>query len=308
VEGLAALHGVVVTYRRPDALAFHLERLAEQSRRPETLVVVDNDPLQSARAVVERLGLPGARVDYLAAGENIGPAGGIALGMRHVLRNARDDDWLILLDDDDPPRTPELFAALERFGTELRSKDSKVGAVGMSGTRFDNARTQAVRVPDGKLTGAVPSACIGGNQLPMYSVHAVRAVGVFDDRLFFGFEELEYGLRLGDRGFGVYAHGELWHREREHLGRLNMETPPDRRLSPISWRRYYSLRNLLYIQRRRGQHLPALRLAARSVAKPLYNLPRTPGLAVRHLRLNVRAVLDAYRGRMGRTVQPVGKW
>jgi glycosyltransferase involved in cell wall biosynthesis len=304
---MAALHGVLVTYRRGDHLEATLERLASQGRRLDTLVVVDNDPAQSARGAVERRADGPTAVTYLPSGANLGPAGGIALGMRHVLVAASDDDWMVLLDDDDPPRTADMLGALEELGTRLRASDPKVGAVGAAGTRFDAGRARVMRIGDADLVEAVPSDCVGGNQLPFYSVHAVRAVGVFDERLFFGFDDLEYGLRLRAAGFGVYAHGRLWRDGREHYGRLGIETPPQRRLGEASWRRYYSLRNLLYILRRRGQRGAALRLAARGLAKPIYNLPRRPRLAVRHLRLNARAVADAYAGRMGRTVEPVPK-
>ncbi|MPZ93371.1 MAG: glycosyltransferase [Propionibacteriales bacterium] len=304
---MSALHGVLVTYRRPRHLANHLDALAGQSRTLDSLVVVDNDPGQSARAVLAAHPLPGVSTDYLASGENLGPAGGIAAGMRHVLRTADDDDWIALFDDDDPPRTPELIGTLEEFGVRLRANDSGVGAVGLCGGRFDTARGRIVRVDDHELAGPVLSCGVAGNQLPMYSVHAVRSVGVFDEDLFFGFEELEYGLRMLRHGFRIYAHGGLWHREREHHGRLNLELRPDRRLGGLSWRRYYSLRNLIYILRGCGENRTALWLAAIGLAKPLVNLPRRPLLALQTLRLNSRAVRDAYRGRMGRTIEPVPK-
>ena len=105
-SGRAALHGVLVTYRRPAALAEMLDRLGDQQRRLDTLVVVDNDLDESARPTVAAFaGLDTApgRVDYVPAGANTGPAGGIALGMRSALDHATDDDWVVSLDDDDPP-------------------------------------------------------------------------------------------------------------------------------------------------------------------------------------------------------------
>jgi glycosyltransferase involved in cell wall biosynthesis len=302
-----ALHGVLVTYRRPDALTTSLETVTRQERRLDTLVVVDNDPLESARGLVESLGRVSPRPTYVPAGRNLGPAGGIALGMRQVLARAQDDDWVVLLDDDDPPLTTDALRLLAELGTTLRDEDPRTAAVGASGTNFDVARARALRIPDSALQGAVPSSCIGGNQLPLYSVHAIRAVGVFDERLFFGFEELDYGLRLWASGFTVYAHGDVWLRSRRHHGRIGMTTAPQRTLTEPTWRRYYSLRNLIVILRKRGHHLAALGLVARSIAKPVSNLPRTPSLAVRHLRLNGRAIADAYLGRMGLTVPPQPK-
>jgi GT2 family glycosyltransferase len=310
--GHPAIHGVLVTYRRPDDLALMVRRLAEQERGLDTLLIVDNDPTESARRLATGLetgdgARDGPKVTYVASGANLGPAGGIALGMRHVLGHAADHDWVVPLDDDNPPRRPDMFAELERFATRLREQEPTVGAVGVCGARFEVTQGRGVRIPDHELTGAVRSDWIGGDSFPLYSVHAVRAVGVFDEQLFFGFEELEYGLRMGAAGYGIYVHGGLWYDDRAFFGHLADRTLPSRTLDQVTWRRYYSTRNLIYILRTRGHHVGAARLAARSVAKPIYNLPRSPVLAARHLALNFRAILDAYRGRMGLTVSPVAK-
>jgi glycosyltransferase involved in cell wall biosynthesis len=301
-----AIHGVLVTYRRPGVLPGTLARVLAQSRPPDTLVVVDNDPDESARAVVEAAGgdaRPTA-VGYVASGGNIGPAGGIALGMRHVLADADDDDWILVLDDDDPPPSVDLVGRLARFGDRLRADRPDLGGVGSCGARFHVARARSVRVPDDELAGAVPADWMGGGQFPLYSVRAVRAVGVVDEAIFFGFDDLEFGLRLSAAGFPIFAHGELWLELRQAWGRLGLDGDPSRDLGEATWRRYYSLRNLIYILRKQGHHRAAARLAARSVGKTLYNLPRRPRLAARHLMLNGRAITDAYRGHMGLTVPP----
>ena len=302
------MHGVLVTYRRPQAIATMLDCLAAQDRPLDSLVVIDNDPAESARAAVAALATEGETtapsVRYIAAGANIGPAGGIALGMREVLGGAADDDWVVSLDDDDPPTWPEVFGRLVGLGGRLRVDDPRVGAVGMVGGRFSAPRARAVRVPDDELRGAVPVDWIAGNQFPVYSVAALRDVGVFDERLFFGFEELDFGLRLRAAGYGVYVDGDLWRRARESAGRLGLDPSPSRGLDDAGWRRYYSLRNMIYILRKQGAGGGAVRLAARGLAKPVANVPRGPRQAWRHLALNARAIADAYRGRMGLTVEP----
>ncbi len=269
--------------------------------------MVDNDIEASARWSLDEHGLRSTKVEYLVSGDNIGPAGGIALGMRHVLQHASDDDWILTLDDDDPPRLPDVLEELIRFAEELRAGDSTVGGVGVCGGRFDADSGRFVTVADSELAGPVRSSWIGGNNLPCYSVAAVRTVGVFDDRFFINFEELDYGLRMEDLGLALYAHGELWRREREHAARFDTELAPNRQLGDLSWRRYYSLRNTVFLLRQRRRSLVALRVSLQSLAKPLYNLPRSPRLAWQHLRLNTHAVTDAYRGRMGRTVAPAPK-
>ncbi|MFV0306219.1 MAG: glycosyltransferase family 2 protein, partial [Desertimonas sp.] len=210
------------------------------------------------------------------------------------------------LDDDDPPQTPEMIAEIEALAEGLVADGSPVGGVGLCGGRFDLARGRLVTVPDAELVGAVASSWLGGNQLPCYRIGAVRRVGVFDPRYFINFEELDYGLRMLDHGLVLYAHGPLWRRERTRLGRP-AELAAGRRLGEPHWRRYYSVRNLVFLLRARHRWRAAIAVTLVNLAKPLANAPRTPGLAIAHLRLNTRALADGWLGRMGRTVPPAPK-
>jgi rhamnopyranosyl-N-acetylglucosaminyl-diphospho-decaprenol beta-1,3/1,4-galactofuranosyltransferase len=303
---MGEIHGVLVTYQRGEQLRDYLGALARQTRPLDTLVVVDNDPAASAKALVAGFPLLATRVEYIASGDNVGPAGGIAIGMRRVLKTAADDDWLFTLDDDNPPRTADLLAELERFGEEMRQQDPRLGGVGLVGGRFDPRRGRFVTVPDDELDGPVRSSWVGGNQLPCYRVGAIRRVGVFDERLFINFEELDYGLRMQEHGLNIYAHGELWRRERGYYGREDTKSAPGRQLGDVSWRRYYSVRNLVFLIRPRYPFVAAW-ITLVNLSKPLLNMPRSPRLGWAHLRMNGRAVYDAYRGRMGRTVAPAPK-
>ena len=301
------LHAILVTYRRGPQLREYLEKLARQSRQFDTLTVIDNDPELSAQWVSETTLLAATTLAYVATGENIGPAGGIALGMERVLEFADDDDWIITLDDDDPPEDDTVIAELERFGNEMRTSDSTVGGVGLVGGRFEERLGRFVPILDEELAGPVDSSWIGGNNFPFYSVRAVRQVGTFDQRFFINMEELDYGLRMNTNGFRIVAHGDLWYEERRRRSRLDLDRAPTRTLGEPSWRRYYSLRNLLLVLLDRGHEIAALRVALRSVAKPTVNVWRSPRRSCLHLRLNIRAIRDAATGRTGRTVEPQPK-
>ncbi len=297
-----ALDGVLVTFRRPEHLVTMLAALRCQTRRLRHLVVVDNAPCPETAAIV-RAGAPDAR--YVAAPENLGPAGGLALGMEQLLPECRDHDWILTLDDDDPPRDADRLDVLYCFAREMADRDPATAAVGHSGVRFDRRHGRVVRVPDDELAGAVPVDAIAGNQWPMYSVRAIRVVGPLRRELFVGPEELELGLRLRRRGFTLYGHGDTWRAGRAATGRLGMELAPSRALGDVTWRRYYSLRNLIWILRDQDETAGALRdTAVTGFAKPLANLVRDPARAWRHLGLNARACRDAWTGRMGRTVEP----
>jgi glycosyltransferase involved in cell wall biosynthesis len=298
----SAVYGVLVTYRRPAQLTASLTAAAAQTRPFDRLVVVDNSPdAENERAVRDLV----RGSEYVAAPENLGPAGGIALGMRRVLADASDRDWVMTLDDDDPLPEPGTVAMLAAFAAESQARDPATGGVGRTGARFDRRVGRIVRVPDDELHGAVPVDCIGGNQCPLYSVRVLRAVGPPRTELFFGLEELELGLRLHDAGYSLYAHGPTWHDGREQGGRLLLQPSPARSLGDATWRRYYSLRNLVWILRAIDRPRSALRVTAvAGMAKPLANLPVNPRAAYGHLRLNLAACRDAWTNRMGRTVEP----
>jgi glycosyltransferase involved in cell wall biosynthesis len=293
---------VLVTYRRPAELRRMLEVVAASDRVPDRLVVVDNDPTPAARAEVERFS---GSMDYVAAPENLGPAGGIALGMSRALEDAAPEDWILLLDDDDPPHDGLSLGTLVAFGERMSRDDPRTGGIGLVGARFDPRRGEMVRVPDDELAGPVPLDYLGGNQFPLYRVDAVRRIGRFREDLFFGFEELEYGLRMRRAGFSLYADGDEWRSWRATWGRLGIAARPRTGLGEPSWRRYYGLRNLIAILRSNGSTRGALRVTfVLGVAKPLTNLLRRPRRADAHLSLGWRAARDGWTDRMGRTVEP----
>jgi hypothetical protein len=175
--------------------------------------------------------------------------------------------------------------------------------VGLTGARFDWRRARLVRPRDEGVTGRAAIDCIGGNQLPVYLVEAVRSVGTFSSDLFFGFDDLEFGLRLRRAGYRMYTPGSDWlgrrSREPVGLGRVTVG------LGTLDWRRYYSLRNMIHILRLFGRSAAAARVTiVQGLVKPLVNLPRSPRLASGHLRLNLAACRDGWTGRLGRTLEP----
>jgi GT2 family glycosyltransferase len=292
------LLGVLVTYRRPDALRASLGALARQIRRLDHLVVVDNGPDRVASAVVDETDAA-ARVDYLPAGDNLGPAGGIELGMRHLLADAPDTGWICVLDDDDPLPDDRVVAELAAEVARASALDRSIGGVGLDGAVFDWPRARLLPVELG-ADGRGHADYLKSNWCPFYRVDAVRSTGPFDGRLFFGFDDLEFCLRLRAAGRTLLVAPGTRRRP-------DVAPPPRRRLAPVDWRRYYSLRNLIVILRRHRRRTAAARLSLVVVlGKPLLNVVLTPRLAARHLALGGRALRDGWSDRLGRRVEPDG--
>jgi GT2 family glycosyltransferase len=304
----AHLIGVLPTFRRAQLLGRTLADLGMQTRPLDHLIVVDNEASAETESVVASASIAGCEIEYLSPGENMGFAGGVAAGMRRALEFADDSDWIVLLDDDDPPRFSFALERLAGFAVDMRARDPLTAAVGISGGWFDWRRGRMRRVTDDQLREeAVPLDHVAGNQLPFFLVGAVRRVGVFCEELFFGFSELEFGLRLWTTGSTLYGYGPLWLESREQTGRVNLELRPSRRLHPVSWRDYYTLRNAIFILRRFGHPRTAIRVTlVHGLAKPVANLPISPARALAHLRVNLRAIRDGWTDRMGRRVEPDG--
>jgi GT2 family glycosyltransferase len=219
--------------------------------------------------------------------------------MSMVDKIADPEDWLVLFDDDDPPPSEGSLGEVVRLAERLAS-DASVGGVGLRGARFDRRRGRIVRVPTEELSGAVPVGYLSGNALPAYRIGAIRRAGVLDDRLFFGKEELEYGLRLAENGYSLYAAGDAWRPIRINRGRLTTSATLSLRRPP-SWRDYYRIRNLIFVLRRHGDPWAAVRISLTvGLLKPMVNLFLRPSDAVRLLTANIRAMRDGWLGRMGR--------
>lgn len=295
---MTRIHGILVSYRRPSSLARSLEALAGSSVVPDQLLVVDHEAGDATTAVVEAAARRAPWVRHLPIERNLGPAGGRALGMEHVLRSASDEDWITLFDDDDPLPDPELLGRLSERAEELAGRGEQVGGVGLRGSTFD--RRRGYPVPVEPHDRDVPVDYLHGGFFPSYRVGAVRSVGPFRASLFFGWADLEYGLRLRRAGFELWMAADLWRRHAPSMGHPPERVRPSLALEAADARRYYRMRNWFrLLPEYAGWATTARVFLLAGLAKPIVNLPVVPRLAWRHLRLNVRAAWDASRGMDG---------
>lgn len=292
-------HGVLITFRRRDALGDHLRILGAQTRTLTSLLVVDNDNDPTIRAVVEAETAAAPAIDYLGLDDNPGPAGGIAAGIEHVLRHAHDDDWLVLLDDDDPPPRDATLSALADLAATISTTDEQFGGVGLWGSTLERGgRLRAATGTDPQQVAYLP-----GGACPHYRVGALRAAGGPDPALFFGFDDLDLGLALDRAGATLWSSGLA--REHGWTSMVEDRTASGTVASP-SWRRYYSLRNLVIVLRRNKRSSAALSMSLLAgIAKPLANLPLRPRASLRNLRLNLLALRHGWFGRSGKHLDPL---
>lgn len=297
------LYGILVTHRRPWDLRNSLEVIGRQTVPPDHLLVVDNAPTSENEEACRGQEYGIEEIEYVASPTNVGPAGGFALGMQRVLEGADDNDWVVLFDDDDPPYRGDLLEVMLRFANETRRGDPHTGGVGMFGSILSRVLKRPDRPDRTDLAGPVPVDAIGNGRIPVYLVGAVRRGGTYDPRLFFGLEELEFGLRLKSAGYTQYANGDVWSEWIRSHG--SPDRAPRATLQRSGWRSYYAVRNMIWIQRSHGWLLGALFTTfVVALGKPLANLPIDPMAATAHLKLNLRAAIDGWTGRLGKTIEP----
>jgi GT2 family glycosyltransferase len=274
---------VVVTFRRPESLAVTLVSLMEQRHRPNFVVVADNDPDHSAAPVVAGREWPVPVLD-LPMPRNLGPAGGWGAAVRRAREREDRGEWLLVVDDDDPLQHPDVIGRLLATAPE-----PEVAAVGLRGALVTRP-LGLLRRAGGPVT---PVDYLASGGMPLYRWTALEKVGGFDDALFFGFEDLDLGLRLRADGWKLLAIAASGH------------TVADTAATRLPWREYYKARALVTVARRHlgpaATALTAVRLTvggARFLIRPAgwrLALARTQGVA------------DGLRARLGvRRYDPAG--
>lgn len=177
--------GVIVAYKRPDVLKRSLESMYDQILRPDRIIVVDNSPDNAVGDMV-RKSFPS--VEYRHFPENIGSEGGYHEGIKLAF-DGTSSIWLL---DDDCAADKDALGELIKWAGDL-SKSKKVGAV-RSAREWDAARS----VPFLEIEDLI--AWRGALILP----DAVREIGFPEKELFLYAGDIEYGIRMREKGFGIY--------------------------------------------------------------------------------------------------------
>ena len=232
---------VVVTRHRAELLSTSLKVMAEQTRPPDHLVVVDNGPDQPARDIVAACPLPST---YLASQRNLGGAGGFALGMLHAL--ALGAQWIWCGDDDGRPGDENV---LETLLAEARSRG--LAAVSPMVVNIDDPQRLAFPLRRGltwkrhreELSGPDAATFLPGIASlfngALFAASALDVVGVPDYRLFVRGDEVEIhrrlvrsGLRFGTSLRATYVHPDGSAEFKPMLGgRFHAQDPADESVS-----------------------------------------------------------------------------
>jgi len=202
---------VVLHHRHWPGVRGTLDALLAQTRRPDSVLVVDN---QSDDGSVARIHDAFRDVEIIEAGENRGYAAGMNLGIRFHL--ARGADAVLLLTHECRLARDALEALMKRMAAApglgavgpLLADLSEPDRVFSAGGRID-ARTWTtahVREPPSLSDWAgkppQPAEWLDGAAL-LIRTDVVEDVGMLDEGYFLYFEETEYLLRVRAAGWEV---------------------------------------------------------------------------------------------------------
>lgn len=311
------LVAVVVTHNRADKLDVTLERLlAEPPALLSAVIVVDNASSDATPGVVSR---HGARSDRLAShrsADNLGGAGGFALGLRMAVERF-DPDWVVVMDDDARPLSGAIAAfhaaageGWDAIAAAVYEPDGAIcemnrpsrnpfwsarGFVSLVSHVLRGRGRDGFHIPRAAYDADRPVAIDAASFVGLFlSRRALQLAGYPDARLFIYGDDVLYTLALSERGGRICFHPGI---RFEHD--FTTITAKGQRFVPL-WKSYYHHRNLLIVYRRSAGWLfwPALLVV---LPKWLMKVRHHQGERRAYLRLLGRAVADGLRTRLDAT-------
>lgn len=193
---------VIVTFNRKQQLYACLASLLQAERIPEALIVIDNASTDGTPDFVQQE-FPGVQLICLAT--NTGCAGGFKAGISAALESSHDFIWL--MDDDHTAESDALARLLE---AAKRTDFDAYGPVLLSPGTSDTLTTRHFAGAHlcqsyADLTCALgPDALIRQFPTPfngvLYRSDALRTLGLPDGRLFIRGDDLDYWLRMQEKG------------------------------------------------------------------------------------------------------------
>jgi GT2 family glycosyltransferase len=252
----------VVTFNRAEILMDTIHKILTQTLPPEKLLIVDNGATDETKKKLDEL-YP--EVAYVAVGYNSGPAGGDKVGLEILAKEGYE--WIFWGDDNDPPPTPDTF---EKLVTLAESFEGNCGQVGMVGSRFNKFTGLLQRTSNEELRTKpyIEVDTIGGGQCKIVSGKSILSGIVTEEKLFFGFEDLDFDLTQKKAGYKILVHSDLFLGCRERWNRLDVQhTVASKKDERVLWRDYYSIRNALFIMKKHRHYLAFLSILLVSFGK-----------------------------------------
>lgn len=248
-----SIFAVVVTYNRKNLLKKNIIALTEQTRKLDAIIVVDNASSDGTVDMLETIKHPSIlEFIVLSLPENIGGSGGFAKGIKHAIDKGADFVWV--MDDDAFPEKDALQKLLKNVSDDI----NLYGCISIADHQTLSWRLSRTSTTQrSKLiqnVGEVPEvACV--EFLPflglLISKRLVERIGLPDEGFFLAADDVDYCFRARKIGANVVVVGSsrLHHPAAESYPlRLPWRLLWCLKLPP--WKRYYDVRNRLFVARK----------------------------------------------------------
>ena len=289
--------GFIITYNRAPILEETIRMILAQSYPPTKLLVMDNSENHDTYNLVNSLSI--TQLEYYRMGYNAGPSGAAKVALQRLVNEGYE--WIYWGDDDDPPVFADCFEKLLSITKEKPGPN--IGAVGMVGHHFNTRTGNINRVSRDELNSHawLMVDSVAGNQSMIVNAQAVKAGALPDADLFFGFEELDFCLRVKKTGFEIKVLTELFIRARQYYGKTNYRQPMylEKRTDELK-RQYYSTRNMLVILMRNGLYFAYAYQVVKAIGKGLYGFRFGFHYGSRNFLMLFKGLQDAISNRLGK--------
>lgn len=290
----------IMTYERPSEVLVMINKLVGQTIPPQKILVVDNSDSLQTESVVRTLNH--ANVDYYRVGYNSGPAGAAYFGLKRLTEEGYE--WIYWGDDDDPPTTPydfeRIFEVIERASGVYK----KIGVVGKGAGKFNPLTARTSSFMNKELTADIMEAdFVPGNNVSLINSAIVTSGVLPSKELFFGFEELDFCLKVKRAGYKILFDAEAFLKKRIAEGKVD----PHYRWRGQSngeagklWRQYYSSRNMLKVLAKNGLWLALFVNIVRTILKSFYGFRFGWKFGLSNFRVQILALGHFLIGKSGK--------
>ncbi|WP_413305712.1 glycosyltransferase family 2 protein [Bacillus sp. 1P10SD] len=202
---------IVVTFNRKECLQNCLISLLEQTKKVDRIFIIDNASTDGTENFVKSTFSQFEDIEYIRLNKNIGGAGGFNYGLKTAFDNGYDYMWV--MDDDGIPQSnclEELLNINHKTGGEyicssvINQDDHDTFVFGL----FDKQNNKMIRnlndVSIYKSKGYIEGCANPFNGLLLTRNLIVRA-GLPKKELFIWGDEIEYELRVINKGFKIYT-------------------------------------------------------------------------------------------------------
>ena len=238
----------VMTYERPEVLLKTISNLRNQSLPPELILVVDNSISKKTEILLNKESHND--LQYIRVGYNSGPAGASKIGLENLTELGYE--WIYWGDDDNPPRDNLVFERMIQNIKELTGKGINLGIFSGKGGYFNKftGRIKSLTNIELKKADFLEVDFVPGGHTLFVNAEIVKAGLLPDEKLFFGFEDLDLCFKVKDSSYKIYIDNQSWLKVRYKNNFLKDSyrwNNPSFGKKETLHREFYSTRNLLSI-------------------------------------------------------------